>query len=82
MPLKGEVLEKHKDKFRLFHDTNGHTTAKCFDLKHEIFYLIRRGKLAGYRKDTDRGARNPPNREIEGEIFTLAGGPYPGGQSQ
>ena len=35
-----------------------------------------------YRKDVDRGARSLPNREIEGEIHTIAGGPYPGGRSQ
>ena len=55
-------------KFYLFHNANGHTTATCFDLKDEIEYLIRRGKVAGYRKDTDRGAMISPNRRIEGEI--------------
>ena len=78
-PLKGKVLEKHKDKFCLYHNAAGHTTATCFDLKDEIGYLIQRGKLAGYRKDADRGARNPPNREIKGEIRTIARGPYLGG---
>ena len=77
--MKGNVSEKHKDKFCLFHNANGHTTATCFDLKNEIEYLIRREKLAGYHKDVDRGARNPPNREIKGEIHTIAGDPYPGG---
>ena len=79
VPLKGKVLEKHKDKFCLFHNVVGHTTATCFDLKDEIEYLIRRGKLTGYRKEADRGARNPPNREIEGKICTISGGLYLGG---
>ena len=64
MPLKGSIPEKHKDKFCLFHNANGHTTASCFDLKNEIEYLIRRGKLAGYRKDADRGAKISLNRRI------------------
>ena len=40
-PLRGKVPEKHKDKFCLFHNAAGHTTATCFDLKDEIEYLIR-----------------------------------------
>ena len=82
MLIKEKILKKHKDKFCLFHNANGHTTAMCFDLKDEIEYLIRRGKLAGYRKDADHRTRNSPNREIEGEIHTIVGGPYPGGHSQ
>ena len=35
-----------------------------------------------YRKDVDRGARSPSNREIEGEIHKIAGCPYPRGHSQ
>ena len=73
--------EKHKDKFCLFHNAAGHTTATCFDLKDEIEYLIRRGKLKGYRKETNPNNRNQQNREIDGEIRTIAGGPYPGGRS-
>ena len=53
MPLKRKVLEKHKDKFSLFHNTAKHTTATCFDLKDEVEYLIRRGKLTGYHKDAN-----------------------------
>ena len=58
LPMKGKDLEKYKDKFCLFHNAHGHTTATCFDLKDEIEFLIRRGKLTGYRKDADRGARS------------------------
>ena len=76
------MSEKHKDKFCLYHNAAGHTTAICFDLKDEIEYLIRRGKLTGYRKEANPRERNPPNREIEGAIKTIAGGPYPGGRSQ
>ena len=72
--MKGNIPEKHKDKFCLFHNANNHMTATCFDLKDEIEYLICRGKLAGYRKDADRRARNPSNREIEGEIYMIVGG--------
>ena len=82
MPIKGKTSEKHKDKFCLFHNANSHTISTCFDLKDEIEYLICRGKLAGYRKDADSGTRNLPNREIEGEIRTIAGGPYPEEHSQ
>ena len=74
--------EKHKDKFCLFHNAAGHTTATCLDLKDEIDYLIRRGKLEGYHKETNPNNRNQHNREIDGEIRTIAGGPYPGGLSQ
>ena len=34
-PLKGEVLEKHKEKFCLYHNAAGHRIAICFDLKDE-----------------------------------------------
>ena len=76
------MLEKHKDKFCLYHNVAGHTTSTCFDLKDEIKYLIRGGKCTRYRKDTNRGARNLPNREIEGKIHMIVGGPYLGGHSQ
>ena len=68
LPKKGNVLEKHKDKFCLIHNTPGHTTVNCFDLKDEREFLIRKGKLAGYRKDADRGAKISPNGRIECEI--------------
>ena len=74
--------EKHKDKFCLFHNAAGHTTATCFDLKDEIEYLICRGKLEGYPKEANPRNRNPPKREIEGEIQMIGGGPYLGGRSQ
>ena len=80
--MKGKVSEKYKDKFCLFHNAGGYTTATCFNLKDEIEYLIRRGKLTGYRKYADRGARNLPNQKIEGEISTISRGPYHGGESQ
>ena len=57
-------------------------TATCFDLKDEIEYLIRRGKLSGYRKEANPRERNLPNRAIEGEIQTIAGDSYPRGRSQ
>ena len=81
-PLREKVPEKRKDKYCLYYNVSGHTTATCFDLNDEIEYLIRRRKLAGFHKDADRGARNLPHRDIEGEIHTIAGGPYPGGHSQ
>ena len=64
LPMKGKLMEKHNDKFCLFHNSPGHTTATCFDLKDEIEHLICRGKLAGYRKDVDRKAMDSSNREI------------------
>ena len=82
MPLKGKVSEKYKDKFCLYNNATGHTTATCFDLKDEIECLICQGKLAGCRKEANPRERYPPNREIEGEIRTIARGPYPGGRSQ
>ena len=81
MSIKGKIPEKHKDKFCLFRNTNDHTTATCFNLKDEIEYLISRAKLAGYRMDKDCRTRNSSNREIEGEIHMIVGGPYPRGQS-
>ena len=59
--MKGKVPEKHKNKFCLFYNANGQTAA-YFDLKDEIEFLIRRGKLAGYRKDVDHEAMDSPNR--------------------
>ena len=72
--MKGNVPEKYKDKFCLFYNAHGHTTATWFDLKNEIEFLIHRGKLAGYRKDADRGVRNLLVREIEDEIHMIAKG--------
>ena len=72
--MQRKVPEKHKDKFCLLHNAPGHTTATCFDLKDEIEYLIRLGKLASYRKDVDREAIDSPNREIVGKIHMIAGG--------
>ena len=66
----------------MFYNASGHTTATCFDLKDEIEFFIRRGKLTSYHKDVDCGTRNSSNREIEGEIQTITGGPYIRGQCQ
>ena len=49
-------------------------TATCFDMNDEIEFLIRRGQLAGYRKDADPEARNTPNRKIKGEIHMIVRG--------
>ena len=76
--MKGNISEKHKEKFCLFHNAHGHMTATCFDLKDKIEFLIRRGKLATYRKDADRGARNSSIREIKDKIHMIVEGPYPG----
>ena len=57
----------------MFHNALGHTTATFFDLKDEIEFLIRKGKLAGYRKDVDYEAMDSPNREIVGEIHVITG---------
>ena len=72
--MKGKVPKKHKDKFCLFHNASGHTTATCFDLKDVIEFLIREGKLASYCKDVDREAMDSPNRAIVGDIHMIAGG--------
>ena len=72
--MKEKVSEKHKDKFYLFHNAHNYTTATCFDLKDEIQFLIPRGNLVGYRTGASRGARNPPIREIEGEIYMIVEG--------
>ena len=57
----------------MFHNANGNTIATCFDLKYEIEFLIRRGKLTGYRKDADRKAIDSPNKEIMDEIHVITG---------
>ena len=72
--MKRKVLERKKDKFCLFHNAPSHTTATCFDLKDEIEFFIRKGKLAGYRKDVDHEAMDSPNSEIMGEFHMIAGG--------
>ena len=80
-PLKAKPSERNKEKFCLYHNTHGHTTSTCYDLKDEIENLIRQGHLRKYRKDSEGGPDAQTHR-IEGEIHVIAGGPSLGGESR
>ena len=57
-PLRSEG-KKDKNKFCRFHNDYGHDTNECKQLKDEIEFLLRSGKLSRYRVNTETPSRNP-----------------------
>ena len=49
--MRGKASTKHKDKFCLFYNAHGHTTATYFDLKNKIGYFNYHEKLQEYHKE-------------------------------
>ena len=57
-PLREEGERKNQSMYCRFHKDNGHNTDDCRQLKDEIEFLIRRGKLAKYKKYGNGGNNN------------------------
>jgi hypothetical protein len=54
-PLRSDLEKRNKNQFCRFHKEVGHDTDDCRQLKDEIEFLIRRGKLDKFTKDGNRG---------------------------
>jgi hypothetical protein len=54
-PLRGDPAKRNKDRYCRFHNDVGHDTDDCRQLKDEIEFLIRRGKLSHFTKSEDHG---------------------------
>ncbi|KAK1397109.1 hypothetical protein POM88_006972 [Heracleum sosnowskyi] len=61
-PLRGDPEKRDKNKYCRYHKDSGHDTDDCRQLKDEIEFLIRKGKLNKFTKDEDR---NPPRRDYD-----------------
>ena len=62
-PLRMEGERKNQHLYCRFHKDNGHNTDDCRQLKDEIEFLIRRGKLDKYTKDGNGGNNNRERQE-------------------
>ncbi|KAK1365344.1 hypothetical protein POM88_040905 [Heracleum sosnowskyi] len=54
-PLRGDPEKRNKNKYCRYHKDSGHDTDDCRQLKDEIEFLIRKGKLDKFTKDGNRG---------------------------
>ena len=61
-PLKSDPEKRNKNAFCRFHKDTGHNTDDCRQLKDEIEFLIRRGKLSKFTKDGNRDKRDDNER--------------------
>nr|XP_017228856.1 PREDICTED: uncharacterized protein LOC108204075 [Daucus carota subsp. sativus] len=80
-------------RFTEFHKDTEHKTDDCRQLKDEIEFLIRKGKLSRYTRDTDRNSRDNDNRGKDNDdrdkrnqprgpvINVISGGPTAAGLS-
>ena len=53
-PIRTDPEKRNKDLYCRFHKDTGHKTDDCRQLKDEIEFLIRKGKLSRYTRDADR----------------------------
>ena len=60
-PLRGDPSKRNKDLYCRFHKDVGHDTDDCKQLKDEIEFLIRRGRLDRFTKDGNRGGQQRDN---------------------
>ena len=60
--IRTDPEKRNKDLYCRFHKDTGHKTDDCRQLKDEIEFLIRKGKLSRYTRDTDRNPRDNDNR--------------------
>ncbi|XP_063936204.1 uncharacterized protein LOC135147248 [Daucus carota subsp. sativus] len=61
-PIRTDPEKRNKDLYCRFHKDTGHKTDDCRQLKDEIEFLIRRGKLSKFTKDGDKSYRDNDNR--------------------
>nr|XP_017250817.1 PREDICTED: uncharacterized protein LOC108221449 [Daucus carota subsp. sativus] len=86
-PIRTDPEKRNKDLYCRFHKDTGHKTDDCRQLKDEIEFLIRRGKLSKFTKDgdknQDRGRDNGDKRtQPRGPVINvISGGPTAAGTS-
>ncbi|KAK1403967.1 hypothetical protein POM88_003572 [Heracleum sosnowskyi] len=56
-PLRTDMSKRNQNQFCRFHKEVGHDTDDCRQLKDEIEFLIRRGKLNKFTKDGNQGSQ-------------------------
>ncbi|XP_063947130.1 uncharacterized protein LOC108204072 [Daucus carota subsp. sativus] len=92
-PIRTDPEKRNKDLYSRFHKDTGHKTDDCRQLKDEIEFLIRKGKLSRYTRDTDKNPRDNDNRGKDNDdrnkrnqprgpvINVISGGPTAAGLS-
>ncbi|XP_063942645.1 uncharacterized protein LOC135150313 [Daucus carota subsp. sativus] len=90
-PIRTDPEKRNKDLYCRFHKDTGHKTDDCRQLKDEIEFLIRRGKLSKFTKDGDKSYRDNDNRGRDNDdkrtqprgpvINVISGGPKSAGTS-
>ncbi|XP_017250759.1 uncharacterized protein LOC108221388 [Daucus carota subsp. sativus] len=90
-PIRTNPEKRNKDLYCRFHKDIGHKTDDCRQLKDEIEFLIRRGKLSKFTKDGDKNHRDNDSRGRDNEdkrtqprgpvINMVFGGPTAAGTS-
>ena len=88
-PIRTDPEKRNKDLYCRFHKDTGHKTDDCRQLKDEIEFLIRRGKLSKFTKDGDKNHRDNDNRGRDNDdkrtqprgpvINVISGGPTAAG---
>ncbi|XP_063948099.1 uncharacterized protein LOC135152193 [Daucus carota subsp. sativus] len=90
---KSPTKKKAGPRFTEFHKDTGHKTDDCRQLKDEIEFLIQKGKLSKYTRDTDKNPRDNDNRGRDNDdrnkrnqprgpvINVISGGPTAAGLS-
>ena len=61
-PIRTNPEKRNKDLYCRLHKDTGHKTDDCRQLKDEIEFLIRTGKLTKFTKDGDKNHRDNDNR--------------------
>ncbi|KAK1393105.1 hypothetical protein POM88_012161 [Heracleum sosnowskyi] len=56
-PMRADLSKRNQNQFCRFHKEVGHDTDDCRQLKDEIEFLIRRGKLSKFTKDGSQGSQ-------------------------
>ncbi|XP_075665455.1 uncharacterized protein LOC142635128 [Castanea sativa] len=88
--LKGDPNRRPRDKYCCFHQDHGHDTANCYDLKHQIEALIRRGRLQRFvnKERADPSQSQAPRQDNDrprqpvGDIRMIVGGTTIAGSSK
>ena len=85
--MKGDPNKRNQNKYCRFHRDHGHDTDECFDLKQQIEYLIRQGKLRNflgrdYKVEKLKTKVEESSRPPLGEIRMIVGGGSTGQSSR
>ena len=90
-PIRTDLEKRNKDLYCRFHKDTGHKTNDCRQLKDEIEFLFRKGKLSKYTRDGEKNHRDNDNRGRDNDdrrtqprglvINVISGGPTAAGTS-